>query len=671
MINNFSEKVSFIWSVADLLRGPYRPNQYKDVMLPMTVLRRLDCVLEPTKDKVLAKQKALSGGKVKNIDPILCRVTGIPFYNTSRYTFEKLKGDPNNISANLTNYIKGFSTRAHEIINHFGFEEHIAKLDKADRLFLVVSRFCDIDLHPDKVSNIEMGYIFEELIRRFNEASNEEAGDHFTPRDVIRIMVDLLFITESDVLTTKGIVKTLFDPACGTGGMLSVSEVYLRELNPDALFEVFGQDYNDQAYAICGSDMMIKDQNIEHIAFGDSFTDDHFYGKKFDYMLANPPFGVEWKPEENYIRRENEEQGFGGRFGAGLPRINDGSLLFLQHMISKMKDPKEGGTRLAIVFNGSPLFTGSAGSGESEIRRWIIEHDWLEAIVAMPDQLFYNTGIFTYLWIVTNRKSPFRRGKIQLVDGTAFFKKMRKSLGNKRHEICEDQRENITRLYGDFKHSDHVRIFDNEDFGYRRITVERPLRLNFKVDEERLNRLKETKAFMNLAISKKRKDNKAAEAEIEQGKVLQQSILSALNMFTDNGIIKNREIFSDLLKKVFKESDLKIPVPLFKAILKALSERDEEADICTDSKGNPEPDPELRDYENVPLKEDVDEYMNREVLPHVPNAWIDESKTKIGYEINFNRYFYKYTPPRPLGDIEADLKKIEQDIANMLSEVTE
>ena len=670
-MNNFSEKVSFIWSVADLIRGPYRPNQYKDIMLPLTVLRRLDCVLESTKEEVLQKQKQLSGGKVKNMDPILCRLTGVPFYNTSRFSFNKLKGDPNNVAPNLINYIKGFSSRAREIIDHFGFEEHIAKLDKADRLFLVVSKFCTIDLHPDHVTNIEMGYIFEELIRRFNEASNEEAGDHFTPREVIQLMVDLLFMSDDETLTQKGIVKTLFDPACGTGGMLSVAEAYMRAHNPDGSLEVFGQDYNDQAYAICGSDMMIKGQDIAHIAFGNSFTEDHFHNKKFDYMLANPPFGVEWKPEADTIKCEHEEQGFGGRFGPGLPRINDGSLLFLLHMISKMKDPTQGGTRLAIVFNGSPLFTGSAGSGESEIRRWIIENDWLEAVVAMPDQLFYNTGISTYLWIVTNRKNPSRRGKIQLVDGTTFFKKMRKSLGNKRNEICEDQRADITRLYGDYKHVEQVRIFDNNDFGYRRITVERPLRLNFQVNEERLNRLKETNAFTNLATSKKRKDTKAAEAEIAQGKAFQQSILSALDIFTDNGTIKSRKTFSDLLKKVFKESDLKIPAPLFKAILMALSERDEEADICTDSKGNPEPDSDLRDFENVPLKEDVDEYMQREVLLHVPDAWIDESKTKIGYEINFNRYFYKYTPPRPLEEIEADLKKIEQEIADMLSEVTE
>jgi len=669
-MNNFNEKTSFIWSVADLLRGPYRPNQYKDVMLPLTVLRRLDCVLEPTKDKVLKEQERLSGGKVKDIGPILCRATGMPFYNTSLFTFDKLKGDPANIAANLINYIKGFSTRAREIIENFGFEEHIARLEKADRLYLVVSKFCDIDLHPNVVSNLEMGYIFEELIRRFNEASNEEAGDHFTPREVIRLMVDLLFLPDSDILTTKGIVRTLYDPACGTGGMLSVSEEYVRELNPDANLKVFGQDYNAQAYAICGSDMMIKGQEIENIAFGNSFTNDHFPNHRFEYMLANPPFGVEWKPEADFIKREHEEQGFGGRFGAGLPRINDGSLLFLLHMISKRKDPKDGGTRLAIVFNGSPLFTGSAGSGESDIRRWIIENDWLEAIVALPDQLFYNTGISTYLWIVTNRKEPKRKGKIQLVDGTSFFKKMRRSLGNKRNEVCEDQRGDITRLYGDFKEGEQVRIFDNEDFGYRRITVERPLKLNFAVDEGRLARLKEATAFAGLASSKKRKDVKGMEAEIEEGKKLQEAILEALSGLASKGVVRNREEFSDLMKRAFNRAGLKVPAPLFKAILMALSERDETADVCVDGKGNPEPDPDLRDYENVPLKEDVDEYMRREVLPHVPDAWIDHSKTKIGYEINFNRYFYRYVPPRPLEEIEADLGKIEREIADMLSAVT-
>lgn len=670
-MNNFGEKANFIWSVAELLRGPYRPNQYKDVMLPMTVLRRLDCVLEPTKQQVLARIKSLEGSKVKNLEPILNKEAGQPFHNTSRYTFEKLKGDPNNIAANLINYIQGFSTRARDIINHFGFEEHIEKIEKADRLYLLVAKFCEIDLHPEAVSNIEMGYIFEELIRRFNEASNEEAGDHFTPREVIRLMVDLIFITDDDILRTPGIVKTLYDPACGTGGMLSVSEDYVRELNPNATLELFGQDYNDQAYAICGSDMMIKEQSLDNIRFGDSFTDDHHRDKHFDYMLANPPFGVEWKPQADVIRVEHELQGFGGRFGAGLPRISDGSLLFLMHMISKMKDPAEGGTRLAIVFNGSPLFTGSAGSGESEIRRWIIENDWLEAIVALPNQLFYNTGILTYLWIVTNRKARHRRGKIMLVDGTSFYQKMRKSLGNKRNEIGEQQRERITRLYGDSAMGEHVRVFDNADFGYRRITVERPLKLNFAVTDERLERVKETKAFANLATSKKRKDQWAADQEIAAGLSMQEAILVALRTLSSLvGIVKKRDDFTTAMKSAFRQADVRVPAALFKAIWQALSERDETAEVCTDTRGNPEPDTELRDYENVPLKEDIHTYFDREVRPHVPDAWIDESKTKVGYEINFNRYFYKYEPPRPLEVIEGEIREIEGAIVEMLREIT-
>lgn len=668
-MNNFGEKVSFIWSVADLLRGPYRPNQYKDVMLPMIVLRRMDCVLEPTKEKVLKKYDQKKDGPIKDLDPILKRVSGQGFSNTSQFTFDKLKGDPDNLAANLTAYINGFSGNARDIIDHFGFEEHIAKLDANDRLFLVVSRFCEIDLHPDTVSNIEMGYIFEELIRRFNEASNEEAGDHFTPREVIRLMVDLLYTPDADVLTKKGIIKTVYDPACGTGGMLSVSESYMRELNPNARLELFGQDYNSQAYAICGSDMMIKGQSLDNIRFGDSFTTDYFPEKKFDYMLANPPFGVEWKPQQSFIEKEQKEQGFGGRFGPGLPRINDGSFLFLLHMISKMKPPEEGGTRLAIVFNGSPLFTGAAGSGESEIRRWIIENDMLEAIIALPDQLFYNTGISTYLWVVTNRKEPDRKGKIQMVDGRTFFKKMRKSLGNKRNEVCEEQGADITRLYGDFVENEYVRIFDNEDFGYARITVERPLRRNYAVTDEHLLRVKEAKAFTNLALSRKRKDQQAIEAEVAAGLQTQQAIISALTPLRDAGVVKNRDTFSTMMKQAFSDAGVKVPAPLFKAILSALAEPDDTADVCFDKKGNPEPDPDLRDYENVPLKEEIDVYMVREVLPHVPDAWVDENKTKVGYELNFNRYFYTYTPPRPLEEIEADLREIEREIEGILKEV--
>jgi len=668
-MNNFGDNVSFIWSVADLLRGPYRPNQYKDVMLPLTVLRRLDCVLEPTKEKVLAANKKWGAKGRGVLDAKLKNASGHSFYNTSRYTFEKLKGDPNNIAANLTNYIKGFSTRALGIIDHFGFEEQIAKLDKADRLFLIVSRFCGIDLHPDNISNIEMGYIFEELIRKFNEASNEEAGDHFTPREVVRLMVNLIFMPDEDVLTTKGIVKTLFDPACGTGGMLSVSEEYLRELNPDARLEAFGQDYNDQSFAVCGSDMMIKGQNIDHIAFGDSFTNDNFAGKQFDYMLANPPFGVEWKPEADFIKREHEEQGFGGRFGAGLPRINDGSLLFLLHMISKMKDPKDGGSRLAIVFNASPLFAGSAGSGESEIRRWIIENDWLEAIVALPAKLFYNTGINTYLWIVTNRKGKKRQGKIQLLDGTTFFQQMRKSLGEKRHEISYDQRNTLTKLYGDFLEGQYVRIFDIKDFGYQRITVERPLKLNFVITKDRLDRVREAKAFFNLGTSKKRKNTKAAEAEISAGQKMQKDILDALEPISSVGLVKNRTVFIDKLKEAFINAKVKVSATLFKAILSALSERDETADICVDNNGNQEPDQELRDYENVPLKETIEDFMTREILPHISDAWVDDSKTKLGYEIPFTRHFYSYTPPRQLAMIEKEIRELEENISGMLAEV--
>ena len=639
------------------------------MILPLIVLRRLDCVLEPTKEKVLSKVKSLKGGQFKNIEPILNKTAGQKFHNKSHFTFEKLKADPDNISANLTNFMKGFSERARIIIEHFKFEEQITELEKHNRLYKVVSKFCEIDLHPEKVNNIQMGYIFEELIRRFNEASNEEAGDHFTPREVIRLMVDLLFNPDDNILSKRGIIKTLFDPACGTGGMLSVASDYVRELNPQAQLEVFGQDYNSEAYAICGSDMMIKGEDIEHIQFGNSFTQDQFFKKTFGYMLANPPFGVEWKPEEDFVKKEHSEQGFGGRFGAGLPRISDGSLLFLQHMISKMKEQQKGGTRLAIVFNGSPLFTGSAGSGESEIRKWIIENDWLEAIVALPDQLFYNTGIHTYIWILTNRKEKHRKKKIQLINAVSFFEKMRKSLGKKRHQITEEQKNHITKLYGDFKEGEFVHIFDSKDFGYHWITVERPLKLNFQVNDERLLRLKESKVFLNLAVSKKRKKAKEAEEEIKRGQKLQEDILVVLSNLKSKNVIKNRGKFIALLKEEFKKANLQISAGLFKAILQSLSERDETADVCKNAKGNPEPDSKLRDYENVPLKEDITAYMEKEVLPHVPDAWIDESKTKIGYEINFNRCFYKYEAPRSLQEIETDLQKIEKEIADMLSQM--
>jgi len=674
-MNHFSEKVSFIWSVADLLRGPYKPAQYGRVILPLTVLRRLDCVLEPTKEKVLAKHASMKGSKVENIEPILNRIAGVPFHNTSKLDFQNLKGEPDKIAANLTRYIKSFSTKAREILDYFGFETEIAKLDEANRLYMVIEKFAAIDLHPDRVPNIEMGYIFEELIRRFNEAANETAGDHFTPREVIRLMVNLLFEPDNDILTKKGIVKTLLDPACGTGGMLSVADEYLRELNPDARLEAFGQDHNPESYAVCGSDMLIKGQNIEHIVFGSSFTKDGFSRERFDYMLANPPFGVEWKPDADEIVKEHETLGMNGRFGAGLPRINDGSFLFLQHMLSKMKPAKDGGTRLGIVFNGSPLFTGDAGSGESEIRRWIIENDWLEAIVALPDQLFYNTGIFTYVWIVTNRKRPERRGKVQLINAVDLYRKMRKSLNNKRNEVSREHIDEITRLYGEFAECERSKVFDNADFGYRQVTIERPLRLNFQASPERIERLREAKAFVNLATSKKK--GKAADSDISAGQELQETIIRTLGRLDAAKLFTGRDEFEADLFAAFERADTKLSAPVKKAILASLSERDETAEICRDANGNPEPDPELRDYENVPLKQDIREYFEREVRPHVPDAWINESVRdekdgqvgRVGYEIPLTRHFYKYTPPRSLEEIEADIAGLEKDIVGMLREV--
>lgn len=663
---NWGEMTSFIFSVADQIRGPYRPNQYKDVMLPMTVLRRLDCVLEPTKEKVLAKYDTLKGSKVKNLDPILSKEAGQTFYNVSRFTFKKLKDDPENIAPNLIDYIRGFSTKAREIIEYFGFEEHITKLDKANRLYLLVSRFCDIDFHPDKVSNVEMGYVFEELIRKFNEASNEEAGDHFTPREVIRLMVNLLFSPDSDTLTTKGIIKTLYDPACGTGGMLSVSENYLRELNPGAHLEMFGEDYNEQAFAICGSDMMIKGESLENIRFGDSFTEDYFSGFKFDYMLANPPFGVKWEAEYNKIKKEHDEQGFKGRFGAGLPRIDDGALLFLQHMISKMKPPEEGGSRLAIVFSASPLFSGGAGSGESEIRRWVIENDWLEAIIAMPSDLFYNTGINTYIWVVTNRKEGFRRGKIQLVDATSYFRRIHRNLGSKRNEITREQIEEVTRLYAEFKTGDHVKIFDKEDFGYKHVVVERPLRLNFAVTPERITRVKDHPSFIALAASRKRKSGSARKAEQMAGTRLQAGILEVLGRMNPTVVSRSYIEFSKTAESSLTSAGLKIPPATLKAVVMALADPDDTAEICRDSKGNPLPDPEKRDFEKIPLKESVEAFIKREVSAYVPDAWIDSEKTRVGYEININLYFYTYTVQRSMDEIERDLGLIEKEIADGL-----
>ncbi len=686
----------FIWGVADLLRGDYKQADYGKVILPFTVLRRLDCVLEPTKETVIgfyeSKVKPMMEVKdlkkrLKNPDPLLNQKAGVPFHNISQFTFQTLKGDPDNVAANLKNYINGFSAAGREIIEYFNFNDHIDRLDDANLLFLIVKEFAGFDLSPERVSPMNMGYVFEELIRKFSELSNETAGEHFTPREVIRLMVNLLFQNDRDILTQKGIVKTIYDPACGTGGMLSVAEEYIKELNEYAKPVVFGQELNPESYAICKSDMLIKGQTVSNIKFGNSFTTDGLAGETFDYMLSNPPFGVAWKKVETHVKAEKEKKGFDGRFGAGLPRISDGSFLFLQHMIAKMKPARtdeDGGSRIAIVFNGSPLFSGSAGGGESEIRKWIIENDMLEAIVALPDQLFYNTGIYTYIWIVTNAKAPERKGKVQLVNGIHYYKKMGRSLGNKRNvigdgiEVMPDQIAEITQVYGEFEQDGTRRleiegaekdvvvskIFDNEDFGYWRVTVERPLRLNFQVSEDRLARLQTESAFVKLAESKKR--GGAALTEIAEGEALQEEIQTALQELGDK-LYKDRKAFKKALSKALQ--GIKVAAPLKKAILNALSERDESAEICADRDGNPEADSDLRDYENVPLKEDIDEYMRREVLPHVPDAWVDESKTKVGYEIPFTRHFYEYVPPRPLEEIEQDIKSLENEIRGMLEEV--
>ncbi len=658
---------AFIWSVADLLRGDYRRSEYGRVILPLTVIRRLDCVLEPTKSKVLAVWDQYG-----DRDAILRSAAGVDFYNTSKLTLSRILEDPATMVGQLRAYLAAFSPNARDVIDKFDFAAHISRLNQSNLLYLVLAKFCDLDLHPVVVSNVEMGAIYEELIRRSFEAENETAGEHFTPREVIRLMVDLLFCDDDALLGRKGIVKTLFDPACGTGGMLSVAEDRLRDLNPAATLQVHGQELNARTYAICRSDMMIKGEDAENIAFGNSFTSDEFEGKKFDYLLANPPFGVEWKKVADEVKKEHAKRGFGGRFGAGLPRINDGSFLFLQHMISKMKRPESSGSRLAIVFNGSPLFTGAAGSGESEIRRWIIENDWLEAVVALPDQLFYNTGISTYFWVLTNRKSPQRRGKVQLIDGRGFFTKMRKSLGEKRKEISATQIGEIVRLYGEFTENGNVKIMPNGAFGFLRITVERPLRLRWTANADTLA---------------------AFDTEPKLARLLTPESCAALRAELESW---GAESFTDrtLAAKRIRESLLRAGVggrPVEKTLLEVLAARDPDAAPVIDARGNNEPDPELRDNENVPLppslvayeadptgrlastgyRTAIDAYMEAEVLPYVPDAWVDHTKTKIGYEIPLTRHFYKYVPPRPLAEIDAEIKQLESEIQALLDEVTE
>jgi type I restriction enzyme M protein len=710
-IMNHSEIVSFIWGVADLIRDTFKRGKYQDVILPLTVLRRLDCVLAPTKVKVLEAQAKFKG-KLDNLEPQLRNASRFAFYNTSRYDFEKLLADAPHLASNLRNYIAGFSQNMREVLEKFDFDNTITKLDEAGLLFQVMERFKDVDLHPDKVDNPTMGTIFEELIRKFNEALNENPGEHFTPRDVVHLMVDLMLAGDEAGLRPKGVARTVYDPCCGSGGMLLITKEHIGvgvrkngniispPINKGAEIHLFGQEVNPETWAMSKSDLFMKEpkgRDADNIAFGSVLSNDRHAGRDFDYAIANPPYGKDWKRDEDAVRAEHE-RGPAGRFAPGLPRISDGALLFLLHMLAHRKEAKDGGTRIAIIMNGSPLFTGDAGSGESEIRRWILENDWLEAMIALPEQLFYNTGIATYVWVLTNRKTPKRRGKVQLIDASQFDQdakqglfcvQMRKTLGAKRREIPFEKGQDILKILKEFKDGDTrtvtsegkaediivSKIFSTTHFGFRKITVERPLRLNFQASSERLSRLEEEQAFKNLAVS--RKKGAAKYKEEEAGRAEQETIRKFLRTLPGT-LFKDRKEFEEVLDASADKAKLKLAAPIKKAILSALSEKDESAAICIDKEGNPEPDPDLRDTESVPLSERIEAFFEREVKPHVPDAWIDTTKRDekdgqvgiVGYEINFNRYFYRYQPPRPLEIIEADIRTIEKDIVRMLAEVT-
>jgi len=645
---------NFIWGIADLLRGPYRPPQYERVMLPLTILRRFDCVLEESKDKVLREYERYKDKyQGEALDKLLNKAAGQKFHNHSPLNFKKLKGDPDNIDKHLMSYISGFSENVRKIFEYFEFTNEIERMREANILYLVISRFCEADLHPDVVDNLQMGNIFEDLIRRFNEQANETAGDHFTPREVIRLMVHLLFINDDALLTKAGTVRKLLDPTCGTGGMLAESQNYMHDHHAQAQLWVYGQDYNKRSYAVAASDLLIKGHENSAIRFGDSLIEDQYSGERFDYFLANPPFGVDWKKQQKEIVREQQKLMFKGRFGPGLPRVNDGALLFLLHMISKFEpvNLKEDrfGSRLAIVFNGSPLFTGGAGSGESEIRKWVIENDWLEAIVALPEQMFYNTGIGTYIWVVTNRKDETRKGKIQLIDARSRWVPLRRALGDKRRELSSDDITAVVKEFGDLRQMETSNIFDNAEFGYARLTIERPLRLKFQITLERKEQFLDGCPHLLDDM---------------------QAIDKALGREVRNDWNKVWESVQKLLKKC----DSLWRAPEVKFFREVFTETDPAAaPVIASKRGGEivfEADSKLRDFENVPLKEKIADYFRREVLPHVPDAWIDHDKTKTGYEINFNRHFYTYTPPRSLAAIDEDLQKAEEEIVRLLREVT-
>ena len=654
---NHSQTAAFLWSIADLLRGDFKQSQYGRIILPFTLLRRMECVLAPTKDAVIREFYAQEGRPDTVREMYMLRAAGgLQFFNASSLTLGTLSDTQT--PADLMSYVQAFSKDAREIFEHFHFEDFVQQLASANLLYQVVQRFAATDLSPERISNFGMGIIFEELIRKFAESSNETAGEHFTPRDIVHLTTSLV-ITDQDHKLAPNSIVTIYDPTAGTGGFLSEGDEYIQSISEKVSVSLHGQELNPESYAICKADMLIKGQDVASIKLGNTLSNDQLADKHFDFMLSNPPFGVEWKKVQKQITDEHSHKGFDGRFGPGLPRVSDGSLLFLLHLVSKMRDPRDGGSRIGIILNGSPLFTGGAGSGESEIRRYLLQNDLVEAIVALPTDMFYNTGIATYVWILSNQKAAERQGKVQLIDGSQHFAKMRKSLGSKRQYITEDQISELVRLYGRFETNAQSKIFPIDAFGYRRITVERPLRLNFQTSAERIEKVLEEKALQKLDSA------------------VQQQLKSVLQVMDAGVLHRNREQFTKLLKKNLTTHSVSLSTQELKALLNALSERDPEADICT-TKGQPEADAGLRDNENVPLGESVYDYFQREVIPHAPDAWIDESKFDaqdgevgiVGFEIPFNRQFYVYQPPRPLEEIDRDLKNCTDRIKQMIEELS-
>ena len=663
--NNFNH-VAFLWNIAESLRGTYKEEDYRKVMLPLIVIRRFDCLLDDYNSETIKsvyEEYDFLPEEEKDemviVDLKENHNMNLQFYNVSDFTWKKLLDDSENIKSNFEEYLNGFSNNVKEIIGKFKFKDEIAQLDKKDKLYAVLSKMYEVDLHINSVSNNKMGYIYEEMLRRFTE--NSAAGEQYTPREVIRLCMEMLFMGKENFLTEDGKVISIADFCCGTGGMLSIAEDYIEKINPNAIVNVYGQELLDESFAICQADMLMKGQNPDNIRLGNTLTQDRFSGEKIRFLISNPPFGVTWKDEEKKVKEE-ADLGFDGRFGAGTPRVSDGSLLFLQNMISKMYDDEEG-SRIAIIFNGSPLFTGDAGSGESNIRKWIIENDLLEGIIALPTDMFYNTGIATYIWVLTNKKEEKRKGKIQLVNASEYYQLMRKSLGNKRKEITPEQIKEITNLYSSFEESENSKIFDNEDFGYRKITVERPLKLSFKVNEEAIENVKNTTQFINLAVSKK-KDLEVKEIEENEGRQKQEKLIKLLESFDNTLEYMDRDKFIKDLKAKSKEFDIALPAGLIKAIVNAIGVRNEDAEVCKDSKGNIESDSSLKDTESISLKDDVYEYFKKEVKPHVNDAYIDESSiNNIGYEIPFTRHFYKYEELRAFEDIMKEVESLESEIA--------